>query len=211
MVESYSIVTPEEVSWFQQDLEQRIHSEGERRITDGRWWDTRVSLVNQRHDPARNRAIKILQRARPDIDTDSLQSSWIAYHRQLKPQGLHIDQMSHVPPKHGVSAIIPLTEYKNHFNTVVFDVHCEDFEEFDKTFCYKYLSQLPVIADRRLDGLKLDHLHPNMNVADRYPLDGIFQWRLGTIGVFTRTNLHCSTNWKNQQFRHKDFVVFHCP
>jgi hypothetical protein len=41
-------------------------------------------------------------------------------------------------------------------------------------------------------------------------LDGVYNYELGTLGLFDRTHAHCSSNWrKYNQCDYKDFIIFH--
>lgn len=59
----------------------------------------------------------------------------------------------------------------------------------------------------------IDHCYDHnkeCNMGDYLELDGIFSYRLGSIGVFSARQVHCSSDWKQlPNYQYKDFIVIH--
>ena len=48
------------------------------------------------------------------------------------------------------------------------------------------------------------------SIVDYMPLDGVYHYELGSIGLLDRTHVHCSSNWRKYgQGDHKDIILLH--
>jgi hypothetical protein len=124
---------------------------------------------------------------------------WLDAH---SPYTLHIDNISdfqkrNIPvfqsPLHkNVGVLIPLVEHQ-HFNTVFFDHY---FEILEPGYIQKTANNSMSLLDQSIMDL-LDH-HSAENLVDiqRFRLDRVVNWKIGSVLVWPRNQLHCSSNFE---------------
>jgi hypothetical protein len=48
------------------------------------------------------------------------------------------------------------------------------------------------------------------SIVDTWPLDGVYNYKLGSFGMFDRTHVHCSSNWlQHRLVDYKDIILLH--
>lgn len=218
-VESFDIIADAELQWLQQDFLARIIPDGKDRPHKKEWvikgWgrddiefiDRRVVL--QPEEVAFKKIDSIVRRCFPDLDY-----AYYAYQRQYLPHATHVDdiQPSDFDRSKCFSMVIPLMEDVT-FKTFVWKKEfysSHDLElyrnEFRKNHSdYTKLNNLS--TEYWLDHCRCD---TTPEFVDCHELDGFYQYKLGTIGKFTRTQMHASNNWlRSGKFVHKDLIIVH--
>jgi hypothetical protein len=114
------------------------------------------------------------------------------------PFGLHVDtnkqflnKLMYVHSAINVSKaiIIPLVSSKK-FTTVFFDCYNDSIDFPPDT--------ATPVGDLFVDGVDLSHLPQNQRsfIADKH-ISGIFEWKTGSVAIWPRNQLHCSSNFYN--------------
>ena len=216
-VESLDIVAPEELAWLQNDMAKRIESEGqdltmnpehlERRFgrSNNGVLDRRVVLDGR--DPAYQLVEKIVRRRLPPKA-----GLYIAYQRQMMPHHLHVDPIITEPdPETCFSLIIPMMDDPE-FKTIVWKKQYRSWEDVNREVVYfkdhhdTYQQQNNLSKEHHLG-----HCYQGDPMfTDYMELDGIYQYKLGTVGMFPRLQMHASNNWlKCERYQHKDIIIVH--
>lgn len=222
-VESLDIITPDELKWLQEDMAQRIEPEGIDRtmrmdhaymtwhLAGRNVIDRRVNFRwdDPKGDPAMDLVSRIVRRR---LDTDRI---FCAYQRQYLPHHVHVDDVtlgSDYVKENNYSLVIPLMEdpsfktfaWKNEFTS------SHDLELYRNNFRLNH--QHAVKINNLSEEHWLDHCSCSRRpeFVDCHELDGVYQYRLGTVGMFPRVQMHASNNWlRSKKYTHKDLVIIH--
>lgn len=159
-------------------------------------------------DPAWDKLAQMIRRVIP-VDI----RFWVAYQRQYLPHGMHIDEPSPNSNPHWLySVIVPLdTATIDVAKTIVWRKQFNRFSEyldFQSDFIYHPENYTKI--SNMSDLYDVDHCMLNKNPADYLELDGVYDYKLGTAGMFNRCNLHCSSNWRRYGLaEYKDIIIYH--
>jgi hypothetical protein len=220
MVETFpGVISPETIAWFKNDFAAKIDvdpvdrpyaAEDAKRI----YGVDDCVLQDRRHvlragDEAFRRMGDILYKIVPRGTY-----FYMAYQRQFLPHQLHVDGVyPDTDLNYAKSAIIPLDENPNGiFQTIVWDkvmLTNEDLAEFFKEFIADS-SKFEKVGEAS-DYLDVNHCWGGTpSIVDYMPLDGVYHYELGSIGLLDRTHVHCSSNWRKYgQGDHKDIILLH--
>jgi len=139
---------------------------------------------------------------------------YMAYQRQFLPHQLHVDGVyPDTDLNYAKSAIIPLDENPdNIFQTIVWNkvmLTNENLSEFFKEFIADS-SKFEKVSDASTT-LDVNHCWGGApSIVDYMPLDGVYNYELGSIGMLDRTHVHCSSNWrKYKHTEYKDIILLH--
>lgn len=139
---------------------------------------------------------------------------YMAYQRQYLPHLLHVDEVhDSTDMNNAYSAIIPLDENRDGImKTVVWNKYCprySDFREFFMDFVQnpgKYPRVSNVSEEQDVDHVKSG----DPDICDAMEFDGVYEYELGSIGMFDRTHVHCSSNWRRYGiWDYKDIIILH--
>jgi hypothetical protein len=227
MVETFeTALTPDDIAWFKADFERLINVNPIMRSCNAEnsleHFGASIDIIDQRHefraDDADNeghrRMCKILFRYVPsNIDTRRL-NVYMAYQRQFLPHQLHVDSaVPGIDMSYAKSAIIPLTENPNGiFKTLIWNkmfLTLNDVQDYIKAFIADK-SQFPIVSNVS-ESYDVDHCwRGTPSLMDTMPLDGVYDYQLGSMVLFDRVHLHCSSNWfKYHQVNYKDIILLH--
>lgn len=219
MVKNYpDLFTKEQIQWFKNDLIKSIN----------------VNYVDRPFDPDEAQKIfgvdctihdrryiltegnlaydKLLETIHQIIPSNV--NLYAAYQRQFLPHLLHVDEVNdNTCMDWAYSAIIPLDENINGiFKTLVWNKVCprycqlaEFFQEFIKdNGQFPKLNNTSKLYD-------LDHVWRGAShICDHMPFDGEYVYEIGSMGMFDRTHVHCSSNWKKYNlWEYKDIILLH--
>lgn len=131
-----------------------------------------------------------------------------AYKEGNTAYGIHVDTgnahyeigsslLSTSEKQHDVSVLIPLVEGPK-FKTVTFDIF-DDGNYHDKLAGYQ---------QTRNQLLAEDFSHENFTIIQNLPVDIEFEWRLGSVLVWPRTQWHASTNFAQYNVVKKFLILF---
>lgn len=216
-------VSEEDLFWFKQDMAKRInnnqHFEKEvwnpellkqlYDLDDCKVLEYRVEIPDDPKDPARQLLNRIVHQYVPP-------NVWFyaAYQRQFIPQGIHVDD---IPEGSNLdwcfSGIIPLDPNIDDIHKTI--VWNKSFNTTEKMFEYILtLDRSTLNYQNQKNSSKYDIEHALygifVDVLEYTELDGVYNYQLGSMGLFTRTNMHCSSNWrKYNTCEYKDFIVLH--
>jgi hypothetical protein len=211
-------LTPDDIEWFKADFEKFINVDPVDRPHDSKEaqeiYGVAATVIDRRHIPLQNaegyrKMHRIISRyVPPDL------TFYMAYQRQFLPHQLHVDRtpLDREAP-YAKSAIVPLSENINGiFKTIVWDrqfVSNRDLEDYIQAFIADR-DQFPIISDVS-QMYDVDHCWKSPPfITDTMPLDGVYDYKLGSIGLFDQANLHCSSNWlKYKVVDHKDIILLH--
>lgn len=211
-------LTPDDIEWFKADFEKLINVDPVDRpynIEDSlRIYGQEINNIDRRHilqsgDKAFQRMGNILYQYVP-----AGTFFYMAYQRQYLPHQLHVDGVyPDTDLNYAKSAIIPLDKNINGvFKTVVWDrafLTNDDLQQYFKEFIADN-NQFPVISNVS-ETQEVDHCWTGTpSIVDTWPLDGVYNYQLGSIGMFDRTHVHCSSNWvQHGLVNHKDIILLH--
>jgi hypothetical protein len=110
------------------------------------------------------------------------------------------------------SAVIPLYENTNNiFKTIIWNkVFLTNgmLNDFFKEYIADS-SKFPVVSNVSVTQ-DVDHCWGSPSIVNVIPLDGVYDYRLGSVGMFDRTHVHCSSNWRRyNQIDYKDIIILH--
>ena len=231
-VESLDIVTPQELAWLQNDMAQRIGPEGvdnsmypgeiAERFPQSEYPDIGTVLdrrvIFRGNEPAYQLVEKIVRRRLP-----ARASLYIAYQRQMIPHHPHIDPIDSEPdPETAFSMVIPLMEAEE-FKLLVWKKEfrvCKDIEHHKNYFRvnvgapndhFKNMISDFKFVDDISNRYQLSHCYNGSPMyTDYIELEGVYQYKLGTMGLFPRLQMHASNNWLEcGKYTHKDLVIVH--
>jgi hypothetical protein len=219
MVETFeNALTADDIAWFRADFEKLIDVDPVDRpysVEDSRRiYGQDITNIDRRHvlqsgDEAFHRMGNILYRHVPPGTF-----FYMAYQRQYLPHQLHVDGVyPETDLNYAKSAIIPLDENPNGvFKTVVWNrafLTNQDLQDYFAAFIADS-SQFPSVSDVS-QTQEVDHCWAGTpSIVDTMPLDGVYDYQLGSIGMFDRTHLHCSSNWvQHRLVDHKDIILLH--
>jgi hypothetical protein len=219
MVETFdNFMSPEDLSWLKQDMCDRINGPAhvDRPFDPDlaeKKFGVRQDILDRRivlhpSDPAFE---LIRTRLEPIIPAGV--ELYMAYQRQFLPHQLHVDSVYHPDTNMNYikSAVLPLDENINGvFKTIVWNQFCKNYQE------------LMAVFQLFIDG-SLDKLHDlsetedvghcwdtDPNIVDYMPVDGVYHYKLGSLGMFDRAHVHCSSNWRKYGIaEYKDIVILH--
>jgi hypothetical protein len=224
MVETFeNALTPDDVAWFKADFEKLININPVMRPGDIKssleYFGARIDVIDQRHvfcpdEEGYKRMCKILFRHVPaELDTNKL-NVYMAYQRQFLPHQLHVDSASPgIDLSYAKSAIIPLDENPNDiFKTLIWDKMFSsdgEFQDYISAFIADR-SQFPIVSNAS-ELYDVDHCwRGTPSLMDTMPMDGVYNYQLGSMVLFDRVHLHCSSNWfKYHLVDHKDIILLH--
>lgn len=219
MVERFDdALSAEDIEWFRQDFDRLIDVDPVDRpysIEDSkRIYGVEVDNIDRRHvlqagDEAYRRIGDILYRYVPHGTF-----FYAAYQRQFLPHQLHVDALYPDTDRNNAkSAIIPLYENpQDTMKTVVWQAQFltnNDLQDYFKKFIAD-AGQFPQISNTS-QTQEVDHCWAGTpNIVDTWELDGVHVYKLGAMGMFDRSHVHCSSNWvKHQLVDHKDVILLH--
>jgi hypothetical protein len=217
-----NFVTPEQIQWFRADMAEFFlagdYTEQRDDSTDifDKFGVADTFVKDRRHtlnqnDPGYQLVKKLLHTACPELPENLY--FYMAYQRQYFPHAQHVDAIGpDGDPTHAYTAVIPLDENVNGiFKTLVWDKDCWTYEEFND-FRWDFIDneqKYPKIGNVT-ELYDVDHCETGRNLADYIPLEGVYEYQLGTAGIFKRTHVHASSNWhKYKLFDHKDIIILH--
>lgn len=204
----------DDISWFKQDMANlfttdRVISRPYDPEESERNFGFRTEVLDYRvilneHDPAFNMIRSALAKVTTVADY-----MYVAYQRQIVPHSFHVDELAEHGSASAKSGVIPLDENINGvFKTVIWDVEFLTNRAMLDTLIdlASNRARYPILSQVR----DVEHCWNGDNVADLFPLDGIFNYDLGSIGMFPRSHMHCSSNWhKYKLVDYKDIIVIH--
>jgi hypothetical protein len=219
MVEIFdNLISSEQLAWFRNDFAKMIDVDPVMRPYDPadakRIYDVDdCSVLDQRHlvqagTEAHNIMIDILA---PVIPAGTF--FYMAYQRQFLPHQLHVDEVyEHTNLDYAKSAVIPLYENTNNiFKTIIWNkVFLTNgmLNDFFKEYIADS-SKFPVVSNVSVTQ-DVDHCWGSPSIVNVMPLDGVYDYRLGSVGMFDRTHVHCSSNWRRyDQIDYKDIIILH--
>ena len=204
----------DDISWFKQDMANlfttdRVISRPYDPEESERNFGFRTEVLDYRvilneHDPAFNMIRSALAKVTTVADY-----MYVAYQRQIVPHSFHVDELAEHGSASAKSGVIPLDENINGvFKTVIWDVEFLTNRAMLDTLIdlASNRARYPILSQVQ----DVEHCWNGDNVADLFPLDGIFNYDLGSIGMFPRSHMHCSSNWhKYKLVDYKDIIVIH--
>lgn len=212
------LLTPEDIQWFRDDFQRLIDVDPVSRpyeISDSqRIYDVECDKIDQRHilSDASEGYHRMKELLSPVIPRDVF--FYMAYQRQFLPHQLHVDStIEDTNLDYAKSAIVPLDDNPGGiFKTVVWDKYFltnEDLQKYFQDFI-KDSGRYPSVSSVSKEQ-DVDHCWSGSpNIVDSMLLDGVYHYELGSIGMFDRTHVHCSSNWrKYKSVDHKDIVLLH--
>lgn len=219
MVKTYlNALSEEDLAWFRQDFDRLINVDPVDRPYDPqdalRIYGREIDNIDRRHilragDEAFRRMGDILFRYVPKGTY-----FYMAYQRQFLPHQLHVDgTYPETDLNNAKSAIIPLDDNPGGlFKTVIWDVEFltnEDLQIYFKKFI-EDSSRFPIVSDVSVTQ-DVGHCWAGTpNIVDTWPLDGVFVYERGAMGMFDRIHVHCSSNWiRHGLVAHKDVILLH--
>ncbi len=141
------------------------------------------------------------------VDTSAYREYNVSYSLHIDSRGWQSQmgdyQFSTGEEIHNKAILIPLVEGEE-FTTTVFDIHTDIQIELDKPLPTEWLT-----SSNNLDLKKYQHL-PEQHLQDlnKLPLIDEFKWKLGSVLVFDRCLLHCSTHYSHISNVKKLIVLF---
>jgi hypothetical protein len=219
MVETFeNALTADDIVWFKSDLAALIDVDPVDRpysVEDSlRIYGQEITNIDRRHilqpgDEAFRRMGDILYRYVPRGTF-----FYMAYQRQYLPHQLHVDGVYPTTDlNYAKSAIIPLDENINGvFKTVIWDrafLTNDDLQQYFKEFIADN-NRFPVISTVS-QTQEVNHCWAGTpSIVDTWLLDGVYNYQLGSIGMFDRTHVHCSSNWvQHRLVDQKDIILLH--
>lgn len=127
------------------------------------------------------------------------------------PLGTHIDnagtlyrwQQQDLEPRHQAGMIIPLNE-SEHFCTVTFDVHSDTWHGMSELLPAEHET-----GSNTFDLDRLDHIpEPARSQLKQFNIDHVFEWKLGDAVVWSKNQLHTSTNFAKYGLEKKFILLF---
>ena len=214
-----NFLTEDDIIWFKADWQRYFAAQDytviscdaddtKRKYGLDNWTirDRRRELMTK--DPAWNKLAQMIRRVIPsDV------RFWVGYQRQYIPHSMHIDEPGpDSNPEWLYSVIVPLdTATIDVAKTIVWRKQFNRFSEyldFQSDFIHHPENYTPVSNVSEL--YDVDHCMLNKNPADYFELDGVYDYALGTAGMFDRCNLHCSSNWRRHGIaEYKDIIIYH--
>jgi hypothetical protein len=219
MVEIFdNLISSEQLAWFRNDFAKMIDVDPVMRPYDPAdakriYGVDDCSVLDQRHlvqagTVAYNTMVDILSTVIPRGTF-----FYMAYQRQFLPHQLHVDEVyEHTNLDYAKSAVIPLYENTNNiFKTIIWNkvfLTNGDLHSFFKEYIADS-SKFPTVSDVSATQ-DVDHCWGLPSIVDVMSLDGVYDYQLGSIGMFDRTHVHCSSNWRKYcQIDYKDIIILH--
>ena len=135
-----------------------------------------------------------------DFDGGAYKECHVAYPLHVDTSTAHYEvgsmSLSLQEKKHDLSILIPLDE-GTYFKTVTFNIFSED----NHTDLIEY-------AQYENDLIAEDFTHDNFDLIRKLPVDIEFQWKLGDMLVWPRTQWHASTNFASYGLVKKFLILF---
>jgi hypothetical protein len=222
MIKVYNnAVSDSDLAWLRQDMANRFNNQQYvvkeawnpdlikkfYNLDDWKILEYRSEISKLPGDPTRQFLEKIVYQYVP-------RHVWFyaAYQRQFIPQGIHVDDIEEI---HNLdwcfSGIIPLDPNVGDIHKTI--VWNKSFNTTEKMFEYIRTVDKSTLNYQNKNSAKYDIEHTldgMFEVLDFIDLDGVYNYQLNSLGLFTRTNMHCSSNWrKYNTCEYKDFVILH--
>ena len=213
-----NFITQDAISWFKNDMNQRIQNN---QYIEKKFWSK--SLINELYNidwdiqefryqvQDKDPAMQIMKNLLKDIIPHNV-PFYAAYQRQFIPQSVHVDDINdNTRLDFCYSGILPLDPNNNNIHkTIVWDLYFKTTDSMHKYF-ETFDASLVDTNIINSDIYDLEHtLQGIFKPLNHLKLDGVYNYELGTLGLFDRTHAHCSSNWrKYNQCDYKDFIIFH--
>ena len=214
-------LTPSDIEWFKADFEKLINVDPVDRPYNSdeaqEIYGITATVIDRRHihlhtSEGHRKMRRIINRYVPQKKRGV--PFFMAYQRQFLPHQLHVDRVpSDKVPDYAKSAIIPLSENINGiFKTIVWNrqfTSNKDLEDYIQAFIADR-SQFPIISNVS-QMYDVNHCWKSPPfITDTMSLAGVYDYKLGSIGLFDQVNLHCSSNWLQYKLvDHKDIILLH--
>jgi hypothetical protein len=137
-----------------------------------------------------------------------------AYKELRHPYATHIDNTYFISlaigeltqnKKYEAAVLIPLVEHEK-FNTVIFDI---DDDKINLPMGGEMPQSWLTVEDNGLDLDDFDHINePTRSQVKKLPVDFVAKWKLGSLIVWRRNQLHASTNFAKFGLIKKFIIVF---
>lgn len=139
------------------------------------------------------------------------------FQRCYVPFGMHIDskaeisKLDYVPESVGYNVLIPLDESPE-FCTIFWEEHFNTNDEKNKSFMA--FNELPnhQVKNNHIGSkynLEFCWEHPFKKIYNHYQFDCAFEWKLGSMVTWPRTQLHSATDF-TKKFPYKDAITIFC-
>lgn len=208
----------EDIEWFKSDMSERIKSGYVDRPFDPdsakKIFGVECGIHDRRYIlSAEDESYQRLVSKISNIIPNDL-SIYMAYQRQYLPHLLHVDEVcDDTRMDWAYSAIIPLDpNISNIFKTLVWKKICPRFQDLTIFFdeFIKDSSKFEKLSDSS-DRYDVDHVWTGIpHICDYMEFDDAYTYELGTMGMFNRTHVHCSSNWKKYNlWEYKDIILLH--
>lgn len=211
-------LTAEDLAWFRGDFDRLIDVDPEDRpffIEDSqRIYGVSVDKIDRRHILTENDESFVRMRDIIYTIVPKGTAFYMAYQRQFLPHQLHVDGIyPYTDLKQAKSAIVPLDENPNGiFKTIIWNKVFITNEELQSWF-HDFIddnTKFPKVSTVSSEQ-DVDHCWgSDPSIVDTMLLEGTYEYELGTIGMFDRTHVHCSSNWRKYRLvDHKDIILLH--
>jgi hypothetical protein len=211
-------LTPDDIEWFKADFEKLINVDPVDRPYNGEdsqeIYGITATVMDRRHIPTHTAEGYRKMRNIMDRYVPPGADFYMAYQRQFLPHQLHVDRVpSDKEVSYAKSAIIPLSDNINGiFKTIIWNRRFssnKDLEDYIKAFIADR-DQFPIISDVS-QMYDVNHCWKSPPfITDTMTLAGVYDYKLGSIGLFDQVNLHCSSNWLQYKIvDHKDIILLH--
>jgi len=183
-----NVFSLEEINLLRQDQHTRPNSQS---------GDSNLVKNIDYHKPY-SRAYKIIKPKLDKIIGPDHQFTNGCYREATKPYATHIDNYAfHAPfysfegaKKYSCAVLIPLLEDPE-FRTIVFDVHSHEDLGMGQPLPEKFLT-----GHNDLDPAWFSHIEePARSQISKFTVDKVFNWKLGNMITWSRTQLHASTDF----------------
>jgi hypothetical protein len=129
------------------------------------------------------------------------------------PQAVHVDAVSaDTDLTWAFTGLIPLDENTNDvYKTVIWNKQCVTRDEFENFTHNTPIESLDQTVSNK-DHYDIDHcLYGDFAKWNHIEIEGAYNYELGSVGLFTRTHAHCSSNWRKYNYApYKDIIILHC-
>jgi hypothetical protein len=130
---------------------------------------------------------------------------WMCYSRAYLPTALHVDVPQDNVEEDGYTVIIPLTTDPG-IKTLVFK------EKTNNPILDYWIQKQDWSSREKLNNLSKTYNVSNSwywqpDIVDYMELDGIADWEKGNAFCLRRSQIHCSTNFRQNGFEYKDYIL----
>lgn len=139
-----------------------------------------------------------------EFSTGCYKDAWAPYRTHIDNTEFQTNNYKFgVTKRYNLSVLIPLVEDPE-FRTVLFDVHSNENLGMGQPLPEKYLT-----SNNNLDLAWFSHMNGvALEQIPRIPLDSVWQWKLGSFIVWSRTQLHSSTDFSKFGLCKKFVIIF---